>query len=294
MFHLNPENLDHPVWAHSLPSDDPDKIETPAQRAQFLLFPLFKTNRLLPDRILDTKEETKCRTRDENVCVVTGKSGPEPELFWLIPSTWNDTVAHNDATGRVSLAGTALVPAELLHLKHPVCNTHRLGGTHEAWNMLCVDPELHKYLKDGRGAFKYVDSENLPGGSVKVTLEFYWMPQLRGRFGQVIGTESGWQDLIDELQTVQVKGYPPPASDYNELFTKSGTPLRSGHPIHITMSTQDAKRFKSVVGIHWACVLFTALCGAAGRPELLSGCYFDDPVLQWLQREARSNEDESI
>ncbi|KAI7758651.1 hypothetical protein LZL87_007042 [Fusarium oxysporum] len=37
-------------------------------------------------------EQTKCLTRDGNVCVVTGTTGPN--AYHNAPFTWNDTQAH--------------------------------------------------------------------------------------------------------------------------------------------------------------------------------------------------------
>ncbi|KPA44312.1 hypothetical protein FLAG1_02793 [Fusarium langsethiae] len=93
-----------------------------------------------------------------------------------------------------------------------------------------------------------------------------------------------------QLQASQDKSYPPPPSLENEYITKSGEPLRSGHLIHLVVPEQDAQFLKSTVKVHWACSLFTSLCGASGRPYLLSGMEYDDPAMQWVQDQARQEE----
>jgi hypothetical protein len=52
------------------------------------------------------------------------------------------------------------------------------------------------------------------------------------------------------------------------------------------MPTDDTKRFREVIDIQWACILFTALVGATGNPELLS-IHPGDKVMQWIQSQAR-------
>jgi hypothetical protein len=56
-------------------------------------------------------EEAKCIERDGNMCVVTGKALGDPKIFWFVPSTWNDTVEHNNTTGNLALYGHSITGA---------------------------------------------------------------------------------------------------------------------------------------------------------------------------------------
>jgi hypothetical protein len=85
--------------------------------------------------------------------------------------------------------------------------------------------------------------------------------------------------MIDDLESFYNKGYPLPSSYDGDLTTKLGEPLRSGHLIYVTIPGHGVKYFKSAVNIHWACVVFTALCGALGRAHLLSDRRFEWDVI---------------
>jgi hypothetical protein len=152
--------------------------------------------------------------------------------------------------------------------------------------MICLHPEVHELWSKGYCAFKYIYTKTSNGNESEVTLQFRWMPQTKKRFGQEMdihdtGSGSDWQQLIAELNVFHDQGSPPPAPCEGALrhLTKSGEPVLSGHLIHIHMPTDETKRFKEVIDIQWACILFTALSGAAGSPELLS-MKSDDKAMQ--------------
>lgn len=222
---------------------------------------------------------------------MTGKANPK--ISWFSPSTLNNTVRNNDMTGNLAGPGGMITGAPFLVIRmpNPFCNKHKLGGSHKAWNMLCVDQALYKPLTSGLCAFKHHEDVRLVNDDVEVALQFYWMPRLKGRFGQTFDMETDWQPLMDELQASQDKSYPPPSSFEKQPITTSGEPLRSGHVIYVTVPEQDVRHLKSAVKVHWACSMFTSLCGASGRPYLLSGKEFGNDVFQWVQDQARQEEE---
>ncbi|XEU99765.1 hypothetical protein FSHL1_005052 [Fusarium sambucinum] len=136
----------------------------------------------------------------------------------------------------------------------------------------------------------YEDAK-LENGNVEVALQFYWMPRTKSRFGQPFEMERDWQGLMNELQASQDKSYPPPSSFQDEPITKSGEPLQSRHLIHVTVPKQDVQYLKSAVKVHWACSMFTSLCGASGRPYLLSGKEYNDPAMQLYQDQGRQSKE---
>ncbi|GKU16811.1 unnamed protein product [Fusarium langsethiae] len=300
MLHLNPDNFVDRAWAPALqetldlrPDNDDDNNDDDVDaflRAHDYDY-FFRTDTDLQDYPQDIDEEAKCRKGDGDVCVVSGKANPK--IFWFFPSTLNDTVRNNDMTGNLAGTGGTITGVLLTTIRrpNPFCSRRKLGGSHKAWNMLCIDPALYKPLTSGLCAFKHYGDSKLEDGEVEVALQFYWMPRLKGRFGQPFDLESDWQHLMEELQASQDKSYPPPPSLENEYITKSGEPLRSGHLIHLVVPEQDAQFLKSTVKVHWACSLFTSLCGASGRPYLLSGMEYDDPAMQWVQDQARQEEE---
>ncbi|RGP60797.1 hypothetical protein FLONG3_10716 [Fusarium longipes] len=290
MLHLDPNNITNPAWAYALrttPDFDEDDFHSEDAmdaRIESRMFDddSFNTDPNLPDYPRDIEEEIKCIKRDNNTCVVTGKANPS--LFWFIPSTWNDTAEHNNVTGRTVQCGYCMTGVIFDPRHNILIGYDKLGITHKQWNMLCADPVLHELLKSGLSAFKLFGEAKLEDGNYEATLQFYWMPQLQGCFGLIMDRASDW---FDELEEFQLEGYPPPSSYKHNLTTKSGEPLRSGHLIHVKIPEQDIENFKSVVKVHWTCVVFAALCGAAGRGHLLSGRDFDNEVMVYEQDKVR-------
>ncbi|KAF5983718.1 hypothetical protein FCOIX_3066 [Fusarium coicis] len=142
-------------------------------------------------------------------------------------------------------------------------------------------------------AFKHICTECCDENKSKVTLQFRWMPQIKKCLGQEIdvhgtGPGSDWQQWIEELNVFHNQDNPLPAPYQEALrhLNVSGDPLLSGQLIHIHMPTDDTKRFGKVIDIQWACILFIALVGATGNPELLS-MNPGDKVMQWIQSQAR-------
>uniref|UniRef100_A0A4E9EIY9 HNH nuclease domain-containing protein n=1 Tax=Gibberella zeae TaxID=5518 RepID=A0A4E9EIY9_GIBZA len=273
MLLLNPNNSNDSAWAHAVPETLDLRPDHSGDIDDDYLDAL--TDPDLRDYPEDIDEEDKCRKRDGDVCVVTGKANPK--IFWFSPSTLNNTVRNNDMTGNLAGPGGMITGAPFLVIRmpNPFCNKRKLGGSHKAWNMLCVDPALYKPLTSGLCAFKHHED----------------MPRLKGRFGQTFDMETDWQPLMDELQASQDKSYPPPSSFEKQPITTSGEPLRSGHVTYVTVPEQDVRHLKSAVKVHWACSMFTSLCGASGRPYLLSGKEFGNDVFQWVQDQARQEEE---
>ncbi|KAG8357912.1 hypothetical protein FVEN_g4525 [Fusarium venenatum] len=58
------------------------------------------------------------------------------------------------------------------------------------------------------------------------------------------------------------------------------------------MSARDAVKFKSVVKVHWACILFTALCGGAERAWNLTGMDLSDGSLKPRDHAFEGDDDE--
>ncbi|QPC67830.1 hypothetical protein HYE67_010061 [Fusarium culmorum] len=290
MLHLDSENFQDPAWILSLPErldSHPDAVvddETLKAEIRALdYYSHFETDPHLQDYPYDEDEETKCRKRDGEVCAVTGRANPD--VFWFFPPTLNATVEQNDITGNLAWSGSFFMGSIFAakHKSNPFCDEHKLGGSHKAWNMLCIDPILYDYLTTGFCTFKYHGDTKLENGDVEVALQFYWLPQPKARFGQVFDMKKDWQGLMDDLQEHQDKGFPPPAFWNDDCTTKSGEPLRSGHLIYVIVSEQHVEYFKSAIQVHWACSVFTSLCGASGRPYLLSGKEYEDRTMQRFQ-----------
>ncbi|KAI1073150.1 hypothetical protein LB507_009131 [Fusarium sp. FIESC RH6] len=292
MLHLDPDNLEDPRWQHAIfvPLEEQPELndemyakgDPHAINKAIAYRNRFKTmEHLQPIRRSTVKsEEAKCRSRDNGRCPLTDK--PSSLIFWFMPFTWNDTVEHMNALGELCCGSFDLAGVSLFEGLTPPCNVSALGGSHKVWNMLLVDKDLHPYLKLGLCAFKHFASKALNGGEVKVTLQFQWMPILRLRYGRTMSLDTSkpnddFEKLVRDI--LHFRQGPQVTEEYGKVMDKDGNPIESGRLVHITMSEEDAKQFVAAVKVHWACVLFTALCGGAGRAWLSSGeASKDEPI----------------
>ncbi|KAG9497895.1 hypothetical protein J7337_010767 [Fusarium musae] len=235
--------------------------------------PIFRTNLKLDDHVRDREEEAECLEPDGKACVVFGTENPM--VSHIIPCAWNDTKEHKNVTGDIKMRAPGLFRLNINGAASYICNPHELGGTDKVWNMMCLHPELYKLWAKGYCTFKHTCTERCDANKLKATLQFRWMQQIKKRLGQEIdvhGTGSGsdWQQWIEELNCSIIKVIHP------------WLPAKK----HFDISPYDTKHFGEVIDIQWACILFTALVGATGDPELLS-MNPGDKVMQWIQSLAR-------
>ncbi|KAF5562564.1 hypothetical protein FNAPI_3138 [Fusarium napiforme] len=242
----------------------------------------------LEDHLRDEAEAVKCRSRDGNICVVTGK--PNPKTYHILPFTCNDTVNHNNNTAYVKTGAGILLLKDISAQAPYVSNSRALGGSDKAWNQLCLDPELYSWWAKGYCAFKFMGSQDIGEGKKMVTLQFRWMPQIKKRPGTTMnihgtGPENDWLNLMAELDTFHAQHQPPPTIEGSILrtTTKSGAPLRSGHLVHISLPKEDVERLEVVITLQWCSILFMALIGAAGDPEMPLRDGLHEKVMSWLE-----------
>ncbi|UZP34920.1 hypothetical protein NXS19_002736 [Fusarium pseudograminearum] len=306
MLHRDPDNIkptdpaldaDDPInlktlrWAHAIPGipevhpdftyEMVENEEHEQIRKSIIWAGRFKTNPTLPTVIPSIQEQAKCLERDGHRCVVTG--APDPQVFWFIPKTWNDTPRHNDDIGNLSGGCTILTDMSLLEDFHS--NTE-LGKTHRAWNMISIHKDLYDALAKGLCAFRYIDRQPLDYENVTVELQLYWMPKLSGRFNQVFKVGSLLSFITNIFELIhEFLRQPSIHPDYSNLTTKSGQQLLSGTSFHVTIPGKDADKFESVVKIQWGCIMFAALCGGAGRAWYLTGMDQSDESMQPRDKE---------
>lgn len=301
MHHLNPDNLKNDAWRHALyrapipaPAFTHELICTSDWYTlkQSMWYELrFQTRADLQDLSDPVEEIAKCRKRDKDVCAVTGNR--DPVVFWFIPRTWNDTKDHNDATG--NLADSSLDVADVI-IRGNIIHRKKLGKTHEAWNMMLVDPDLYACLVQGLFAFKFEAIEDIQkpipldnyqdddddNENVHVVLRFYWMPKLTPRFNQVTTVED-MKTIAREFNAFVALGCPPPNG-----CPKTLTTLKSGDLVRLLRTRgEEAQKLKSAVKIHWNCILYTALCGGTGLAHFMTGMDQSDGSLQPRDEEYR-------
>ncbi|CZS77713.1 unnamed protein product [Fusarium graminearum] len=304
MLHRDPKNLGESEWAHAIPGTPEEQPplnhemirnhDSEQIKKSITYHSRFKTIETPPSIPPSKQEQMKCVERDGHRCVVTGSA--DPRVFWFIPETWNDTVKHNDDTGNLEEGCINLTNIPLLEDIHSAIE---LGKTHKAWNMLSVCEDLYEALTEGRCAFKYMGRQTLDDGKVAVELQFYWMPFMSGRFNRPVGfnpedpSEEVTSDYVSELplfeelfiEMLLESNAAPGLNKLKNITTKFEERLRSGYSFHVTMPKEDAEKFKSVVKVHWACMVFTALCGGTCEAWYMTGRNQTDGSLKPRDRE---------
>ncbi|KAG8676315.1 hypothetical protein FPOAC1_002318 [Fusarium poae] len=190
MLHLDPDNLKEAYWSHAKPMQvKPQKPLAPGMTMDQITrsmcyrasFKTRTTSNIISTQVGDD-EEIKCRSRDRNRCVLSGKENPS--VFWFFPRGMNNTVDNNNATGNLEAGCYHLTRVDLL--KGGLLSPRQLGMTHKVWNMICVDKSYCDYLEQGLCAFKFIGDKELPDGRVQVYLKFFWMPEMLARFNQIM------------------------------------------------------------------------------------------------------------
>ncbi|KAL6921030.1 hypothetical protein FSST1_005056 [Fusarium sambucinum] len=321
MLHLDPENIDPTItkkfekWHHAIPgkpkvmprlNPNMDPYEVTMSMYYNSCFKTGDGTLCLPDDSYK-EEENKCKVRDRNKCIITGR--PNPSVFWFIPRGWNNTKEHNNATGNLEVGCYYLTGVDLLE---DIQSSTQLGKTQKAWNMLCIDPVIYKLLVQGLCAFFYSGiKRNLLGGKCQMQLKFVWMPFLRGRFNQVMDlnklNECGLkpddhgfetfscdkvgQELSVDIDSVWRRNFPPEPHCQKKVAEMGIPPIASGRIVWIEVPDQESKLLESAVKIHWSCVIFTALCGGTGQAWFLTGMNHKDGSLQPRDKEFREDKE---
>ncbi|KAM0499169.1 hypothetical protein ACHAP8_005880 [Fusarium lateritium] len=270
MHHIDPGNLKSETWKHAadkLPTWQPPltrkriREESWEECSKSTYYrSRFNTDRYLPHVLSKPTEELTCFERDSYACTLTGKMG-DLTLFWFIPRTWNNAVDRNNITGNLLSSGHILADVDLLD---DIISVRELGKSHKAWNMISVDRTIYRFLTTGWCAFKFESTTPRLDGRFDVFLRFYWMSQLTARFNKPT-INFDVENIIREFNTFVQSDCPPPPH-----YPESPAP-KSGYLIRLVMTQEEARKTESVVKVHWACVVYTALCGGAGRSQFLTG-----------------------
>ncbi|KAL7765572.1 hypothetical protein ACKLNR_003488 [Fusarium oxysporum f. sp. zingiberi] len=246
---------------------------------------------------LDFAEQTKFLARNGNACVVTGAMNLN--AYHIAPFTWNDTQEHIDRTFDLGPNRTFMVGNEFANRTRYLQNRDEPGESDKAWNMVSLHPQVYSWWFKGYFAFRCLEVQSLGSNESNVILEFRWMPQTKRWFGQQndtfnTGTGHDLKEWLDGIDQFHASGNPPPMAS-NELrlqaTTSDGAPLCSGRLIHIRIGNEDVSRFKDMIEMQWGCILITALSGDTGTSQLLSNGNSHDKVMQWIQNQARFDEE---
>lgn len=272
MHHVNPDNLksEAVIWNHAADRSPTPQLPLTRERihhesweaiaSSMYYNQRFETNPGLTKILRDRSQESICFQRGGHACMLTRKTG-DLTCFWFIPPTWNNNVHNNNVTGNLHPLSLILADVDLLD---DILSASQLGLTHGAWNMVCVDRIMYRFLSDGWCAFNFRHATLRNDGRSEVVLQFYWMPQLTPRFNKPSSTFD-MENIVREFKAFVQSDCPPPPHYPGGPVPKSGTLVR------IVMTPEEARKTESAVKVHWASIVYTALCGGAGRPQFLTG-----------------------
>ncbi|KAK0612249.1 hypothetical protein B0T14DRAFT_342936 [Immersiella caudata] len=189
---------------------------------------------------------------DGSRCVVTGT--PHPDICHIIPHSSCARPEALERFRRLLRMTTALVSnrdTPLPMVEWVPWFTARLGVSDEAWNMISLNTQLHRWWGKAYLGFKCLGILPSPkDGQKLVRLQFHWLPGalsderledgLRIHLGSTWGPQQGLA-----------------------AFRTSGRPVLTGDVFDVAVGAEDAMKMKQAVDLQWALIRIGALAGAA-------------------------------
>jgi hypothetical protein len=249
------------------------------------------------------KEKKKCKERDSDMCVMMKTANPD--VCHILPFTFNDTLDNAKKTENVYHGVASIMGKEFFErLRGQLADMSNLGTTDQAWNMICLNPQLHRWWSKAYFGLQCLGIEHDEDSMATLTIQFRWMPQIRKRIYErvnVSGRGSHWSHVKKTIDIFHRKEDPAPTPQDQEqvvkAFLSSGLPVLSGHIIRLAFTSEDGARCKEMLDLQWACIKMTALAGGAGDPELFSDQDPEGKVGAWhattIEEESQATEEEN-
>ncbi|KAF5984731.1 hypothetical protein FCOIX_2458 [Fusarium coicis] len=197
------------------------------------------------------------------ICVFMMKTA-NPDVCHILPFTFNDTLDNAKKTENFYHGVASIMGKEFFErLRGQLADMNNLGTTDRAWNMICLNPQLHRWWSKAYFGLQCLGIEHDEHSMATLTIQFRWMPQIRKRIYervQVSGRRNHWSHVKEDDRQFSSERRPsaqPPRS-------------RTGHIIRLSFTSEDGARCKEMLDLQWACIKMTALAGGAGDPELFS------------------------
>ncbi|KAI3329130.1 hypothetical protein HD806DRAFT_519416 [Xylariaceae sp. AK1471] len=204
-------------------------------------------------------EATKRKMLDDNACLITSTADPEvrhiiPFASCARPNTVATLRHHLIQTSRIFFSGSDVNSTiDLL--------ANEVGGSDKAWNLLCLNQQLHFWWGKPYFGLKYLESEmstENPDVTI-ITIQFQWLPKLQSRIP--LQRDAEYIKRFLESETV-------PKGGVIKAFRGSGHPVQTGDTFRIKVSTTDADKMRQALNLQWALVRIAALTGGAEALEL--------------------------
>ncbi|KAL1893727.1 hypothetical protein Sste5346_006228 [Sporothrix stenoceras] len=239
----------------------------------------------------------QCRNRDGNRCIFLGTA--DPDACHVFPFAATSSNARAIRLRRLWNIVHAVIGDRAI-----VVSSGRPGGRDKAWNMLCLNPQLHRWWGQARFGLKCLGVQPDAAGTAIVSIQFVWMAKQTGAadaWSQELRIDAGDGDAwVAQQRSRPPYGTPGDGHDnehdrYNHngivaaVHAQIGRPLRSGSMAFVVLpSLSDALDMKAVLDVQWACISLASMSGAAGSDDFLDADEFDD-TCRWsvLTRDAQ-------
>ncbi|RSL85472.1 hypothetical protein CEP51_003320 [Fusarium floridanum] len=115
-------------------------------------------------------QSRNCRIRDNSACVLMGTS--DPQVCHIVPFSSNNNYENLRKTSAVFAHAKAFLGEEWMRQFEPLIQNARiLASSDKAWNMICLNIQMHTWWAKARFGFKCLGYDNPPeGGESVVTL----------------------------------------------------------------------------------------------------------------------------
>ncbi|KAJ4861529.1 HNH endonuclease domain-containing protein [Trichoderma breve] len=217
-----------------------------------------KTNR-------NANERKKCLVRDGNACVLMQTA--MPEVCHILPFS----ISTTDAALRFfsHKCGSLIYGLQFGTDDNKTLTdmSKNRGWSDKAWNMLCLNRQLHAWWAEGYFALKYLGTIEESKEASIVQVQFHWMP----RNGLDCQQNCTIPEALEAMRRT--------VSDDNGFIkasrASSGRSLATGQVFDIPVHPDDAPNMKIMIDLQWAIIRVAALSGAAGYIDELDKEYRD-------------------
>ncbi|POR37327.1 Uncharacterized protein TPAR_02483 [Tolypocladium paradoxum] len=207
-------------------------------------------------------EKNKAYERDNHACIVTGII--QAEVCHILPFALNSTQKNLEVTRHASGFLTALFGTSYEDDAGTLLYDS-IGCSDRAWNMLCLNRQLHWWWSKAFFAFKCLGITPKDESNSCIDIQFHWI-RMRGT-----APKAKVDVTVDSIQNL-LRDSPTSECSFWATHVDSGRAVDSGEIFEIVLEHKKATKMKIMIDIQWAITRLAAMSGGADAPELL-----DDP-----------------
>ncbi|PNP60120.1 hypothetical protein THARTR1_00144 [Trichoderma harzianum] len=213
----------------------------------------------------DATERKKCLVRDGNACVLMQTA--MPEVCHILPFSMSATDAAMDFFSKKCGHLIYGLLYETGYFETLTDMSKNRGWSDKAWNMLCLNHQLHAWWAEGYFALKYLGTIPKSKEASIVQLQFHWMPRN--------GLDCQQKCTIPEALEAMRRTVSDDNGFVKASRASSGRSLATGQVFEIPVHPEEAPKMKLMIDLQWAMIRLAALSGAAGCIDELDKEYHD-------------------